>query len=79
MTSKREAHGPNKITLWREKCHFGLDTVKCFGHIFSERGKEIDPERKETNQVMGGFEGLREVELFRGSGFDPSCMNLCEG
>ena len=52
-----------------EKCHFGLDTVKCFGHIFSERGKEIDPKRKETNQVMGGFEGLREVELFRGSGF----------
>ena len=46
-----------------EKCHFGLDTVKCFGHIFSERGKEIDPERKETNQVMGVFEGLREVEL----------------
>ena len=49
-----------------------------WAHLFRE-GKEIDPERKETNQVMGGFEGLREVELFRGSGFDPSFMNLCEG
>ena len=36
------------ITLRKEKCKFGVSEVKWFGHIYSELGMAVDPERKEV-------------------------------
>ena len=36
------------ITLRREKCQFGKEEVKWFGHVFSKQGMSPDPEKVEA-------------------------------
>ena len=36
------------ITLRKEKCQFGKEEVKWFGHIYSKQGMSPDPEKVEA-------------------------------
>ena len=36
------------ITLRKEKCQFGKEEVKWFGHVFSKQGMSPDPEKVEA-------------------------------
>lgn len=40
------------ITLMREKCEFGLASVKFLGHVMSAEGVELDPEKVKAIRGM---------------------------
>ena len=52
------------ITLRREKCEFGVDRVKWFGYIYSERGMEVDAERKAVIKAWEAPKDKKEVKSF---------------
>ena len=43
------------ITLRREKCEFGVDRVKWFGYIYSERGMEVAWEAPKDKKEVKSF------------------------
>ena len=54
----------HNITLRREKCEFGVDRVKWFGYVYSERGMEVDAERKAVIKAWEAPKDKKEVKSF---------------
>ena len=52
------------ITLRREKCKFGVREVKWFGHVYSELGMSVDPDRKEVIRAWEAPKDKKEVKSF---------------
>ena len=52
------------LTLRREKCHFGQQEVKWFGHIFSEEGMSVDPEKVQLIKSWPRPRTVTEVKSF---------------
>ena len=52
------------ITLRKEKCQFGVPEVKWFGHIYSEQGMAVDPERKQFIKDWKRPVDKKEVKSF---------------
>jgi hypothetical protein len=50
------------ITLRREKCKFGKREVKWFGHMYSELGMSVDPDRKEVIRAWEAPKDKKEVK-----------------
>ena len=52
------------ITLRRDKCKLGQNSVKWFGHIFSKQGMSPDPEKVETIKQWPEPKDKSEVKSF---------------
>jgi hypothetical protein len=52
------------LTLRREKCHFGQQEVKWFGHIFSEEGMSVDPDKVQLIKSWPEPRTVAEVKSF---------------
>ena len=52
------------LTLRREKCHFGQQEVKRFGHIFSEEGMSVDPDKVQLIKSWPRPRTVTEVKSF---------------
>ena len=55
-----------KVSLNPKKCMFGVTEGKLLGHVISERGIMIDPERVEAISKLGLPDSKKELKLFFG-------------
>ena len=56
----------NGITLNMDKCHFGVRTVVFLGHVISEQGVSVDPNKTRAILSMKSPNNVSEVRQFLG-------------
>ena len=72
-----------RLKLNLKKCTFGVTFGKLFGHIFSERGIEVDPEKIKAILDMPALRNKKDIRGFLGrlqyiSHFIARLIDICE-